>query len=284
MGYEFNETPINFKKDLVNFGEAGERLYNNHISQLELDNLNLLYVTLTRAIEQLYIFAESPTEIKDDAPTSYNQLFGGILKHLGKWKQDKNIYEFGEPGRTKESSTVLNTETIAPFYTATSPSDRQLKIVSSESLLWETEAQTAIFEGNVLHDMMSKVTSEADIPDLFETLAESSVLSSEEIDQLRIKVNSIVEHPQLRCYYEPSVKVENEREIITASGMLLRPDRLNFNEDNSVTIIDYKTGTPSYQHEDQISSYATAIKEMGKIVSEKLLVYINQEEIVINKV
>ncbi len=48
-------------------------------------------------------------------------------------------------------------------------------------------------------------------------------------------------------------------------------------------IIDYKTGTPSYEHEDQINGYAAALVEMGYTIKDKILVYTNQT-ILINKI
>ena len=131
---------------------------------------------------------------------------------------------------------------------------------------------------------MAQVYTKKDVASVFDSVRERAIIPSEEIQFLNSKVLSIVEHPLLAVYFKETCSVLNEREIITASGLLLRPDRLNFNENDSVTIIDYKTGEPNYKHEDQINSYASALEEMGKHISETLLVYINQEEIVINKV
>src|SRR5690606_37080425 len=66
--FNFSEGQINFKSDIANYGPIGERMYREHRSQLELDNINLLYVTLTRAIEKLYIFSEMLSEPKDGLP------------------------------------------------------------------------------------------------------------------------------------------------------------------------------------------------------------------------
>ena len=283
LGLEFEEAPVNYKKEMVRFGEKGEALYNEHHNRLELDSINLLYVTLTRAIEQLYIFAEKPTEIRGDGPVNYNQVFGKFLKHIGKWNDEQSVFEFGNSHRLRESESFPFSKYTSPTYITTSPSDHHLKIATSEGALWDTDIQSAITEGNLLHDAMAQINTEVDKTTVFETIDDGG-LSKEEKAMLKSKINSIIDHPQLKSLFKASARVENEKEIITASGMLLRPDRLNFNEDDSVTIIDYKTGLPNYQHEDQINSYASAIEQMGEIVSEKILVYTNREEIVINKV
>ncbi len=284
LGYDFEEAPIHYKNELAHYSEVGTMLYTEHRNTLELDNLNLLYVTLTRAIEELHVFAETPSLLKDGNPKNYNQLFGEFLKSSGKWADEQKIYEFGVASKSLGGDSELKSEQSTPLYIATPPEVHNLKIITSESSLWETEAQSAIDQGNLLHDIMAEVKRKEDIEFIFDTLKDRALYASEEIEKLKIKVLSITNHPELEHFFSASAIVKNEKDIITASGMLLRPDRLNFHSSNSVTIIDYKTGVPNYHHEDQINYYATALQEMGKIVSEKILVYTNEAEIVINKV
>lgn len=283
QGYDFDEAPINYKKELANYSEVGSILYEEHRNKLELDNLNLLYVTLTRVVEQLYVYAEIPSEVKNDHPTSYNQLFGEFLKHLGKWNPPQNIYEFGNPLRTSSFNLSPEVKTSIPTFISSSPTEHNLKIVAPEVARWNTETQDAIFRGNLLHDIMAEINFEEDVTPFFDSYKERTIISSEDLELLKTQVLSIVRHPKLKHLFEVSAKVKKEKEIITASGMLLRPDRLNFHNDDSVTITDYKTGAPNYHHEDQITSYATALEDMGNSVSEKILVYTNPPEIVINK-
>jgi ATP-dependent exoDNAse (exonuclease V) beta subunit len=284
LGFNFDETHIKYKQEISDYSDLGATLYNEHQNKLELDNLNLLYVTLTRAAEELYIFAEKPSAPRNNIPLSYNQFFGEFLKSLGKWNESKSIYEFGNPIQLHTKEVKESIVQATPLYIAISPNDHNLKIVSSNATITETESQKAISEGNLLHDIMAQVHTKEDVASVFKMVRERAIISADEIEFLNSKILSIVEHPLLGAYFNESCIVLNEREIITASGQLLRPDRLNFNQNNSITIIDYKTGEPNYLHEDQINSYALALEEMGKHISERLLVYINQEEIVINKV
>ncbi len=62
--FSFREAQLNFNKQLAELGEVGEEIYTDRRSQLQLDNINLLYVTLTRAIEKLYVFSEMPSQLK----------------------------------------------------------------------------------------------------------------------------------------------------------------------------------------------------------------------------
>tara|TARA_R110002124_G_scaffold17532_3_gene73281 strand:+ start:144665 stop:147814 length:3150 start_codon:yes stop_codon:yes gene_type:complete len=281
---EFEEVNINFSSNLANFGDVGATLYNQHRETLELDNLNLLYVTLTRAVEHLYVFSEIPSEKNLASPKSYNDLFGAFLKHHHIWDPGKLTYEFGDPNKALNIVAHPTSNQVAPTYIASIPEEHNLKIITTDTILWEAEIEQAISAGNLLHDTMAQIKSKEDIPTIFETLKDRSILTSEEFQTLFETVNRITSHPELEKFFETSESVKVEADIITATGGILRPDRLNFRSDNKVTIIDYKTGTPNYHHEDQINGYAIAISEMGYHVSEKILIYTNGEEIMINKV
>ena len=74
----------------------------------------------------------------------------------------------------------------------------------------------------------------------------------------------MLQDPVLSPLFENDAQVYNERDIITKQGHTLRPDRLIFiPQTNSVTIVDYKTGIPSYDHEDQINGYANCPERNG---------------------
>jgi len=280
----FNEVQINYSKGLKDFGEYGEKLYNEYSQTLELDNLNLLYVTLTRAVEQLYIFSVKPDMSKASDSLNYNRLLGNFLINIHKWDDDKEIYDFGNSVRTIKSSFKSKSSQITPIYIASSPSENSLKIVPDESILWNTKTQNSIYEGNILHDIMAQIKSMDDFDYVFDTLEEECVLSSEDLENLKTTVFSIINHRELKHYFDSSQFAKNEVEIITHSGRIIRPDRLIFHEDESVTVVDYKTGLPNSAHQEQIYGYGQALEEMGLLVAEKILVYVNPEEIVINKV
>lgn len=284
LSKNFKETPINYSKELVNFGENGEHLYNEHHNTLALDNINLLYVSLTRAAEQLYVFTEFPSEKKSGGLSTYHDFFAAFLKQTGTWNPEQPFYEFGNAVRSLRPSEEETLTQTVPIFIATAPSDHHLKIVTRESALWDTDTQLAISEGNLLHDIMAEIASEEDITPVFEALKERSIYTSEELERIHKRVRAITSHPELKKLFSKGDDVKMERDIITKSGQLIRPDRLNFHSDTLVTIVDYKTGAPNYHHEDQINSYGHALEEMGMQLSEKIVVYTHEQEIVINKV
>ena len=280
--FNFKEAHINYKAEVANYSTQGEKLFSEHRSQLELDNLNLLYVTLTRAVEKLFVFAEMPKELKDGNPSTYNQLFMEFLKEKKIWNSDQMVYEFGKnlPKISKHKDVVQQT---TPIFLSSNPINHGLNIVTSEvNFIEETEA--ARFAGNLLHETMAQIFSESDAEIVLAELRERSIIPEEEFKTLSKTVTQILYHPDLNKYFNTTDRVYSERNIITKSGLVLRADRININSEKTAVIIDYKTGVPKMWHSEQLTDYENALHEMDFTVSEKLLIYTNQDEIVINKV
>ncbi|CAM3334993.1 UvrD-helicase domain-containing protein [Aequorivita lipolytica] len=281
--FNFKEAQINYKSEIANYSEVGEKMHNEHRSQLELDNINLLYVTLTRAVEKLFIFSEMPSEPKGGIPSTYNHLFVEFLKNKSMWNGDQMVYEFGKNSEkiSKKKEVVSQME---PQYFSSNPNNHGLKIVFSEEINFEDETEAAITAGNLLHDTMAQIYTAADAERVLMELEQRAIVPNDEFKILRKTVFQIVQHPHLKALFEGSGMVYNERDIITKDGLVLRPDRININSENISILVDYKTGSPKIWHNDQLNDYSNALKDMGFLVSEKMLIYSNEDEIVINKV
>ncbi|WP_165805984.1 UvrD-helicase domain-containing protein [Marixanthomonas spongiae] len=280
--FGFKETLINFNSNVAQYSETGAEKYRLRQNTLELDNLNLLYVTLTRPVEQLYIFTEQPSKVKD-RPKNFSQLFMEYLKHERQWQDDQFLYQFGE----KENKEIKKEEAVSgmvvPKYINTAPADHKLNIVTKDAFLWDSETEAAILSGNRFHDIMAEITYESDASAVLETLNKRSIVTEEDFNVLKETVSAVIHHEELCHLFQKTNKVENERDLITSEGKVLRPDRLVFHPDGRVTIVDYKTGSPLKKHVKQINEYAAALSEMKFTIAEKILVYTSENGILINK-
>jgi len=274
--FNFTEALINYKSEIANYGPIGENLYHEHRSELELDNINMLYVTLTRAAEKLYVLAEMPSEPKEGIPLNYNHLFMEFLKSKALWNADQYIYEFGENTEkvVKEERSVSQT---TPSYISSDPKDHKLFLVTTDSKIQEFELASAILEGNLLHDTMAKIKVQEDASKILAHLKERSILREDDFNTLKRNVQKIINHPELEVLFNGLDTVYCERDIITSSGEVLRPDRINIHPDGSSTIIDYKTGSPQSWHNEQLGGYSDSLSEMGYSVSQTILIYMGDE-------
>src|SRR5690606_25343092 len=81
--FSFKEAQINYKSEVANYGEIAERIYNAHGRQVALDTINVLNVTLARAVEQLFAGVEELTDAKDGLPATQDLLVKEFLIQKG---------------------------------------------------------------------------------------------------------------------------------------------------------------------------------------------------------
>lgn len=281
--YNFKEALINYKSEMANYGEIGAQMYREHRSQLQLDALNLLYVTLTRAVEKLFIFAEMPEEPKDGSPTTYNHLFRAFLKHKNRWHDDQVVYEFGMDSEKISKKEAVATE-LEPKYFSSNPKSHGLRMVATEASLLDQATFAAITAGNLFHDTMAQIRVVDDADQVLTELKDRAVIPEAEFENLQKTVHRIINHPDLKRLFDGRDTIFSERSIITKDGLVLRPDRINISPAHTAILVDYKTGSPMAHHNDQLGDYANALTDMGFMVSEKLLIYSHEGAITINKV
>lgn len=282
--FGFDEAYINYNKDVLEYGTVGEEMYAERQQTLELDSLNLLYVTLTRPVEQLYIVSEIPSDVKEGTPTKYSQLFMAFLQEKDLWDTDQHLYSFGKNQEKQSVNEPTEALERKPIFISSLPEKHGLTVAARDAMLWDTEAAVAIDTGNLLHDTMAMIKRHEDVEKVLTNLKNRNTLPENEFENLRNTVMEITTNHKLHSYFENEDEILNEREIITKRGLLLRPDRLNIHDDGSVTILDYKTGIAKREHEQQISIYAEALEEMNFNVRAKLLVYSQEGKIVVNKI
>ncbi|WP_345006198.1 UvrD-helicase domain-containing protein [Snuella lapsa] len=274
----FSHTLLNFNSDFEHYGDEGLRIYQTHRSEQELDNINLLYVTLTRPVEQLYIISRKEITPKGIVnPNKYSGLLINYLKHIGIWDDSQLSYSFGTINSHNQKKTIKKEVTIQQDFISTPKEKHNIKIVTNAAYLWDTNQREAIEKGNLIHTIMSKIQTHEDVDSAFKDLVNASNVTQEQATILKQLVIKIIEHPTLSDYYTPQYKIYNEQDIISKQGYILRPDRIVCNKDNEVIIIDYKTGSEDIKHKQQLQSYQDILESMKLRVIKKILVYINSD-------
>ena len=272
----FSNILVPLNKEIRYTGEKGEEIYNTRKSELELDNFNLLYVALTRAVEQLYIITDKKLNKKEEEDSKYfSGIFISYLKKHHLWHQEKNEYSFGDHGKLQTTlETGLASKTQHRFI-STPWKDHKITMLANSSTFWGTTRGEAKNYGNLIHKILSEVITKDDVHKVIKKYFQQGEISLEEKEQLQEKILKIVGHTKLKWYYSKDVVVCNEREILFKAKTVI-PDRLVFDKNNKVTIIDYKTGISKEEHRYQLENYASVLASLNYLVSKKVLVYINK--------
>lgn len=272
----FSELYVDFKKSISAVNERGLEIYNQQRQELELDNFNLLYVALTRAVEQLYVITEKKISSKGIVNTNY---FSGVFIHYlqenNLWDNHKLNYNFGNKVRVSKKTESKSVSENHEQFISNPWQEHNIVLLASASKLWNTEQGKAIDFGNLIHDIFSKIYTVKDVEKVIQQFYEQGFLDDDQLAYIKNSIENVVHHPELKPYYSDKVTVFNERDIVDIDNQIIIPDRLVFQDLKTVTIIDYKTGSQSQKHKQQIKNYARVLKQMNFKVAKRLLIYIN---------
>ena len=275
--YGYDETLINLNKDVEAYSQYGSDIYNKHQAELELDNINILYVTFTRAIEQLYVIGKNDFNSgNSENLKSYSGLIINYLKSIHLWDGAKNHFTFGSSKRQLALEENILGTTVQEELISTSPASHNINIITNSGLLWDTKQKEAIERGNLLHRIMANISTESDINYVIEDYVTFGIINKDQKDDLLKTALKIVNHEQLKEYYAQNEIILTERDIITKDGQIFRPDRIIIKENKEAIIIDYKTGQQKPEHERQLNDYQKALQQIGYSTSKKILIYINE--------
>ena len=256
------------------FGEEASLVYNQKKQEELLDNINVLYVALTRAEEQLYVVSNMNLSRKGEIPkNNMCTFFINYLMSKGEFDESKLVYEFGNSIKLSVDKKHVDSSKTIPLVTEILD-PKNIKIAQREALMWGTHQQEAIEYGNVVHEILSFVKTKVDVDLAITKSIESGLINFGQKETVYKSIQEIVNHSELSIYFSAENEVLNEQTIIQKQGKTIKPDRMVINKDKEVFLLDYKTGTHNSKYQLQLENYQQAIELMGYKVVKKALVYI----------
>jgi ATP-dependent exoDNAse (exonuclease V) beta subunit len=257
-------------------GESAKLVYQQKKEEELLDNVNILYVALTRAEEQLYIISSMNLTSKGEVVNNnMSTFFLNYLIENGLFNSSQLNYHWGNQERI--SIPRKKTQSIQPIERVQNTLDPSaIKIVHKESLMCGTNQQKAIEYGNVIHEILSYVKTYDDVDLALIKAFENGLINRSQRKEVSEVLHKICTHPELICFFASDLTILNEQTIIRKSDSLIKPDRIVLNSKGEAMLVDYKTGEPNSKHQKQIETYQQALEMMGHKVIKKALVYIGE--------
>ena len=264
------------------FGDEAADVYNQKKQEELLDNINVLYVALTRAEEQLYVISNMNLSRKGEIPTNNMcTFFINYLKSKSDFQTDNLEYYFGDRTKLSSKNKHIDTSKTIPFVTEIlNPSN--IKIAQREALMWGTVQQDAIEYGNLIHEILSFVKIKSDVDLALAKSIESGLITFIEKETVRRTIEEIISHNELVDFFAEGNEVLNEQTIIQKEGRTIKPDRMVLTKNKEVLLLDYKTGMHQVKYQKQLEGYENAIESMGYKVVKKALIYIGKQIEVVN--
>ena len=265
------------------FGGDALELYTIKKQEELLDNINVLYVALTRAEEQLYIISSKNLSSKGEVPkNNMCAFFVNYLLEQGVYKEEILEYEFGNSMKLSSEDKYEDSSKIIPSVNEVL-NPKNIKIAQREALMWGTHQQEAIAYGNVIHEILSFVKCKNDVDLAIVKAIEDGLIQLGQKEVVYQTIFEIVNHESLINHFAEGNRVLNEQTIIQKEGKIIKPDRMVVTPDKKVFLLDYKTGVSNPKYITQLNHYQNVIEQMGFEVVEKVLIYIGRQ-IVVSKV
>lgn len=229
---------------------------------MRVDNLNMLYVALTRAEDNLYISTSYPV-------TANGTM--GTCNHVGRYIMDyvgEDSYEAGEPviKHREKSGTADNMQ--AELWA----DSRNVRFVQSqEGALYTDYGEEAyrrvarMDEGNLCHEIFANLHRSSELEQVLDTFAtRGEIRDAAQRDALRALITSAWEgSEEMRDWFTSPWQLKLEQAIYI-DHRELRPDRVMINpETNEAIVLDYKFGHWEDKYTTQVSEYMEALRRMG---------------------
>ena len=235
----------------------------------EVDQLNVLYVALTRPQEQLFIICPTPSKTSKDE-LSYPRLIKEFMDSEHPALGDAAFHHFerktvGKGRDEVELHRLMFAEWTNKVQVA-SPAERALTPLQEESVRL----------GNVVHDVMAQVHHASDIDAAVQRMAVDSEMDAALQERLKTVVRGVVSHADTERFFREEYGVKTECDLCDDEG-LCRPDRVVLTPDET-WVVDFKTGRDlGEEHDRQVRRYCRAMKTMGYPQVSGWLIYLLPE-------
>ncbi len=259
--------------------------YFEEMFKAHIDNLNLLYVALTRAEEFLMI----------NCPPQSNGLKNVgdlVLAGIERLEQIDNVELQDEDdsvknysiGTLEEAKSKITGNIQAGKSSIYESSDWRNKIAVRKkgALLFDPDAseqKAKVNYGLLVHEILSKIKNEKEADLIVEGFQMEGLISKKEGQTLIDQLSIIFSNPQVQNWFNTDWEVKAEVPIIVKDDYPKRPDRVLLQGKKAI-IIDFKTGKEKSNDKKQVMEYRNLLMEMGYLNVDVHLLYIALNKVI----
>ena len=248
--------------------------YNKEKNKVLLDNYNLLYVAMTRAVSALVIHSFKYSDFSKVNCTG--KFFSYYFNDL-----DKNKFQSGALFKEKKYYDKISTPINVKSFD--SQIDPKLLVKHEAKKLWSLEDhKDSIDWGDLIHFFLSHLKYEDEIKETLNYFLYEGFFDKNTHDKVNDYILKLFSNKKVSSFFDRKWDVVTEKDILTPDGDSFVPDRLVIEKGN-VKIIDYKTGKKRYykEHAKQILKYQKLLSEISFYNNvESYLLYTDLVEVV----
>lgn len=272
--------------------------YEQEFDRIVVDQLNKTYVAFTRAVNELYIYAQSTKKAE-------STLIGDYLKRIVPYMYDTKSLSSSEIEFTvKENDIIIDDSGELLTYRmggVTHEDVRQFKDKSDESesddkekiadyhvntkteLLVtdsekdaeddnevrsdnasEKESKESRRRGRLLHSIMEQVIVADDLPAAIRRMKIAGRLKGNDADEVEAFLKAKMADEKVAKWFDKDLDVITERTILCSDDKNRRPDRIVVSKEGDLEVIDYKFGEQlnDNYNTQQVRRYIKLLREI----------------------
>ncbi|RDV13996.1 hypothetical protein DXT99_16995 [Pontibacter diazotrophicus] len=277
---------VNISSKLEKTILAGQ--YNTEVEKTFIENLNMLYVALTRPIDRLYLIGNGKDLLEDKkaaralegSAKNVSHLLYRYLVHKDMWEPGKMCYQLAkgtaQPSRATQQD---NDHTYHLDYLTATDWEQRLKIKQHANNVFDFETQALQRQQNrKLHYALARMAFATELDQVMRQMVYEGIISDRDKPLLRQKLNEVLHHPKMAHYFSKNVVVEHEKEVLDARAYLYKPDRIVFDAD-AVVLIEFKVPPPEPSHRNRLDHYAVRFRQLGYQKVKCVLYYFETQQV-----
>ena len=241
-----------------------------------IDNLNALYVAFTRAKETLIVLTPNH-EVKRRKELSkliYNALNNFVESDPS---LEEGIFERGNWWNPAHVPATETSEIQMQPLPSVLPDDRIFLRLHRNGGFFDDNKRKY---GILMHDILSHIETRDDIRKAVMDKESAGDIDHRESGELTERLERLLDLPEVAKWFDGSMQVMNESEILYGNGKSWRPDRIMIDGGQAI-VVDYKFGEKENLHDrQQITKYMSLVKETGYLHVTGFLWYIELHKIV----
>ena len=272
--------------------------YEHEFDRIVVDQLNKTYVAFTRAVNELYIYAQStkkaestligdylkrivpqmydtklldPSEIEftvkendiiiDDSGELFTYRMGGVTpEDVRKFKDKSNESESDDKEKIADYHVNTKTELLVTDSEKDTEDDNEVRSDNAA----ERESKESRRRGRLLHSIMEQVIVADDLPAAIRRMKIAGRLKGNDADEVEAFLKAKMADEKVAKWFDKDLDVITERTILCSDDKNRRPDRIVVSKEGDLEVIDYKFGEQlnDNYNTQQVRRYIKLLREI----------------------